>query len=84
MGVCTTLLKLFFCIFNKSFLLSISLDINFIKFLLLFFLSIRLFENVSFKPPLTEVITAQPLDALSRAVLPKGSSQVGLTTEIED
>ena len=42
-----------------------------------------LFIKVSDKPPLFEVITAQPREALSMAVLPKGSSQVGLTIEIE-
>ena len=50
----------------------------------LFFFKIKLLLNVSDKPPLREVITAQPIDELYIAVLPKGSSQVGFTTDMED
>ena len=50
----------------------------------LFFFKTRLLLKVSDKPPLTEVITAHPLDALSKAVRPNGSSHVGLTIDIEE
>ena len=60
-----------------------SSEINFTNSFGLFFFKIKLFGNVSERPPLFEVITAQPLEALSKAVLPNGSSQVGLTTDME-
>ena len=46
-----------------------------------FFKIIALFE-VSGKPPLLLIITAEPLLAASRLVLPNGSSHLDETTEI--
>jgi len=82
-GVWITLLKFSFCFFNKKFLSSINLEIIFTSSFELFFFKIKLLLNVSIKPPLKDVITAQPLEALSSAVLPKGSCHVGFTTEID-
>ena len=53
------------------------------SFLLLFFKT-KLFLNVSDNPPLFDVITAHPLEALSNAVRPNGSCHVGFTTDIDD
>ena len=39
-------------------------------------------SDVSGKPPLLEIIVAQPLDVASKAVLPKGSSHLDGTTAI--
>ena len=36
-----------------------------------------------FNPPLLEIIVAHPLDVASKAVLPKGSSHLEGTTDIE-
>ena len=40
-------------------------------------------SEVSARPPLLDIIVTQPLELASSAVLPKGSSHLDGTTEIE-
>ena len=65
---------------NFGFLIKFSISLN-ISFTVRFF-SIIPFVIVSGRPPLLLIITAQPLDAASKLVLPKGSSHLELTTAI--
>ena len=47
------------------------------------FLRIIAWLVVSVRPPLLEIIVAQPLEVASSAILPKGSSHFEGTTDIE-
>ena len=70
--------KILFLILFSRLLSSISLLIALTNSFLLLFFKTKLLLNVSDKPPLFDVMTAHPLDALSKAVRPNGSSHLGL------
>ena len=60
----------------------IKYSISLYIFLTSSFFKIIPFVIVSGNPPLLLIITAQPLDAASKLVLPKGSSHLEQTTEM--
>ena len=73
---------MFFCTDNNFFLLRISLSIVLNKVWTLSFFKIIAALVVSGRPPLLLIITADPLLAASKLVLPKGSFHLEQTTEI--
>ena len=82
--MCLTFFLLFICICFLFLIFKINFLISLYRLFSSRFLSIIAWSVVSIKPPLLEMIVAQPLDEASKAVLPKGSSHLDGTTAISD